>query len=142
MNSVSSNRTSGLNEAGTASGWNYFLRAGLAFLAFETVIIFLLGGPLLGDSDSTLLFFAIAGVGAIGYLMLGVLAGTWLSVLFLVLPIVIAVAVGGTMADGYSASETPLYVSWTFLTLYFFAPAWLFGLLISFCLRTYSPDPE
>ncbi len=132
------------NPAGSdpAVGWNQFLRIGLAFLAFEAVIIFILGGPVLGDSDSTLLFLAIAGVGGIGYLLLGTWTGTWLSILFVFLPIVFAVAVGGTQPDGSSASETPLYVSWTFLSLYFFAPAWLVGMLISFLTRTYLGDPE
>lgn len=130
------------NEADPTAAWHRFLRVGFAFLAFEAVILFLLGGPFFGDSDSTLLFLAIAGVGGIGYLLLGVWSGSWLSVVFVFLPIVVALAVGGTAVGGSSASETPLYVSWTFLTIYFFSPAWLFGLLISFVLRSYGPTTQ
>lgn len=135
---MAEDRTDSPPEPASTDAWNQFLRVGLVFLAFEALIIFILGGPILGDSDSTLMFLAIAGVGGIGYLLLGVWTGTWLSIIFVFLPIVIAVAVGGTLPDGSSASETPLYVSWTFLSIYFFAPAWLFGLLISFARRQYS----
>lgn len=141
MNSMASDQTGDPTETDPSVGWNRYLRAGMGFLVFEAMIVFILGGPFLGDSDSTLLFIVIAGAGGVGYLLLGVFAGTWLSVLFIGLPILIAVPIGGTVADGGSASEIPLYVSWTFLTLYFFAPAWLFGLLISFLLRTYPADP-
>lgn len=120
-----------------ARAWNHFLLIGLVFLAVETVVLLLLG-----EVGSTPVFLAIAGTGGIAYLLLGVWAGSWLSGPFILLPIVIAVAIGGTLAHGSSPSETPLYVSWTFLTIYFFAPAWLLGLLIAFIRRSYRSTPE
>ena len=118
----------------------HFYGTGLIFLAFETVILFLAGGPF--GSDSAVLFLLIAAAGGIGYLALGALAGSPLSLVFIAVPILIAVAVGGTASDGSTASEVPLYVSWTSLTIYFFAPAWLVGLLVSLFLRAYLFAPE
>ncbi len=142
MNPVATDPTRSSSEAKATAAWHHFLVVGSAFLVIETVVLFLVGGPFFGESDSVLLFLVIAGAGGFGYLMLGIWAGSWLSVLFIILPIVIAVPIGGTWADGSSASETPLYVSWTFFTIYFFAPAWLLGLLTSFAMRSYSQTPE
>ncbi|MGK2932625.1 MAG: hypothetical protein ACSLFD_07640 [Solirubrobacterales bacterium] len=115
-----------------AQAWNRFLLIGLVFLAFETVVLLILR-----ELTSTPVFLAVAGAGGVAYLLLGVWAGTWLSGLFVPLPVFIAVAVGGTLAHGTNPSETPLYVSWTFFSLYFFTPAWLLGLLIAFLRRSY-----
>ena len=142
MNSAAIEKSHDSGGTNENAAWHHFLKVGMAFLGLETVVLVLVGGPFFENSDSAIRFLAIAGVGGLGYLALGILAGSGLSIVFIAVPIVIAVAIGGTVADGSTASETPLYVSWTFLTLYFFAPLWLFGLLISFLLRSYPPAPE
>lgn len=141
MKLLSGDRTGSPTGSAAADDWNRPIRVGLVFLAFEAVILTILGGLFLGELDSAVLFLAVAGAGGIGYLLLGLLTGTWVSIVFVLLPIVIAVPVGGTLADGSSASETALYVSWTYLSVYFFAPAWLLGLLISLVRRQYPSDP-
>ena len=119
-----------------------FLIAGLAFLVYEALVITLLSGVVFGEIDSGLLYLGIAAIaGGAGYALIGYITGSWASIVFIVLPVVIALAIGGTDAsDSAGTGEVPLYVAWTAMS-YFFVPAWLAGLLVAFVLRRGEPDP-
>jgi len=117
-----------------------FLVAGLIFLLYEAAVITVLSGVLFGEIDSGLLYLGIAAIaGGAGYLWFGYITGSWASIVFIALPVVIALAIGGTDAsDSPGTGEVPLYVAWTAMS-YFFVPAWLAGLLIAFVLRRGEP---
>ena len=117
-----------------------FLIAGGAFLLYEAVVITLLSGVVFGEIDSGLVYLAIAAIaGGAGYAAIGYVTGSWASIVFIALPVVIALAIGGTNAsDSPGTGEVPLYVAWTAMS-YFFVPAWLAGLLIAFVLRRGEP---
>lgn len=119
-----------------------FFFAGLLFLVYEAVVITVLSGVVFGEIDSGLLYLGIAAVaGGAGYLAIGYITGSWASIVFIALPVVIALAIGGTDAsDSPGTGEVPLYVAWTAMS-YFFVPAWLAGLLIAFVLRRGEPGP-
>ena len=118
-----------------------FLIAGGAFLLYEAVVITLLSGVVFGEIDSGLVYLAIAAIaGGAGYAAIGYVTGSWASIVFIALPVVIALAIGGTNAsDSPGTGEVPLYVAWTAMS-YFFVPAWLAGLLVAFVLRRGEPD--
>ena len=115
------------------------LGAGLAFLLYEAVLIALLNGDLFGQIGSDLLYLAIVVIGAgTGYLLLGTITGSWESAFLLVVPVFIAMAIGGTAeTDSLITDGIPIYIAWALFSI-FFVPAWLVGLLLSLLLR----DPE
>lgn len=110
---------------------------GLIFLAFESLLIGLLGDYFYADIYSTFWMWCLIIVATFGYLFLGYGSGTWRSFAFLPLPILVAFLVGPPgitvgYADGSSVAvhhEPALYVRWVVFS-FGFIPAWALGILV------------
>lgn len=107
--------------------WRRLLFACLAFLVYESVLILAFGDYFYtGVSSETGARLMLAAATA-GYLALGALSGSFVSVLAVPLPIAIAFAAGGDPpADAWGGEPMVLYVGWAFWSV-FFLPAWILG---------------
>lgn len=108
--------------------WARFALATLAFLAFEAFLLAVFGDYFFeGVSSDTGLWMMIA-LAACGYLAYGYLAGSGLSALFVLVPIIVAIALGSDIpVDADGREPLTLGARWMLFSV-IFIPAYVIGL--------------
>lgn len=108
-----------------------FLITAIGFLVYESILIGVFGDYFFAESHSAFVAWTMIGLAAAGYFVLGALSGSWLSVLLIAIPMVIA-AIIDVKAPGSSGGETlDLDQQWVLLTI-LFLPAWALGSCVAF----------
>lgn len=112
--------------------WHQFLIATAAFLVYETMVLIVFQEAFnQATFASAFGFWFLLAAAAAGYLLYGMFSGSVASVLILAIPIVIALAIDGTVADNDQTGEAlPLFAVWIYYSIFFF-PAWFLGLFVS-----------
>lgn len=115
--------------------WNRLLLVCLLFLLYEGALIIALGDYFYTGVSSELGARMMIAAAALGYLLLGALAGSPLSALALPLPVLVAFTADPPIPpDAWGGEPLPLYVIWALLSI-FFLPAWFLGFVIDLIRR-------
>ena len=111
--------------------WKRFAIVCALFVAYESVLIIFFGDYFYNGVISELGVWAMVGVAALGYVMLGTNAGAPFSVFVTPLPVLVAWLVDSPIPpEAWGGENLPLYQKWI-LYSFIFLPAWVFGFLAS-----------
>ena len=111
--------------------WKRFAIVCGLFLAYESVLIIGFGDYYYPGVISEFGVWAMVGVAALGYVMLGTNAGAPASVFVTPLPILVAWLVDSPIPpEAWGGENLALYQKWI-LSSFIFLPAWVFGFLAS-----------
>jgi len=120
----------GVGEPGPRDWKRFAIVCGL-FVAYESVLIIFFGDYFYNGVTSELGGWAMIGVAALGYVMLGANAGSPASVIVTPLPVLVAWLVDSPIpAEAWGGENLPLYQKWI-ISSFIFLPAWVFGFLSS-----------
>lgn len=111
--------------------WKRFAIVCGLFVGYESMLIIVFGDYFYPGVISEFGVWAMIGVAALGYVMLGMNAGAPASVFVTPLPILVAWLVDGPIPpEAWGSENLPLYQKWI-LSTFIFLPAWVFGFLAS-----------
>lgn len=111
--------------------WKRFAIVCALFVGYESVLIIVFGDFFYPGVISEFGVWAMIGVAALGYLMLGSNADAPVSVFVTPLPVLVAWLVDSPIPpEAWGSENLPLYQKWI-LSSFIFIPAWLFGFLAS-----------
>jgi hypothetical protein len=111
--------------------WKRFWIVCGLFLLYESVLILVFGDYFFPGVISELGVWAMIGVAALGYVLLGANAGAPASVFVTPLPVLVAwVADSPIPAEAWGAENFELYQKWI-ISSFIYIPAWVLGFLAS-----------
>lgn len=111
--------------------WKRFAIVCGLFVGYESMLIIAFGDYFYPGVISEFGVWAMIGVAALGYVMLGMNAGAPASVFVTPLPILVAWLVDSPIPpEAWGSENLPLYQKWI-LSTFIFLPAWVFGFLAS-----------
>lgn len=111
--------------------WKRFAIVCALFVVYESVLIVVFGDYFYNGVSSEFGGWAMIGVAALGYVMLGANAGAPASVFVTPLPVLVAWLVDSPIPpEAWGGENLPLYQKWI-LSSFVFIPAWVLGFLLS-----------
>ena len=115
----------------TESKWRRFILATILFLVYELVVIVFFGEYFFTGVASEAGVWMMVAAAATGYLLLGLLSGSWLSIFVIGIPLVFVLALDPPVhPDAWGSERLPLTGVWFMLSV-IFLPAWGLGTLIA-----------
>ena len=123
-------------EPDQSAHWHRFLSTTIGFLVFESVLIGVFGEQFFTGVNSEFGVWLWVALAASGYLLLGALSGSWLSIGVIWMPILIALAIDMPVPeDAWGSERLPLYGMWFYMSVFIFLPAWFAGGLAGSIVR-------
>lgn len=111
--------------------WNGFLIVCGLFLIYESVLIVVFGDYFYNGVSSELGRWGMIALAALGYVLLGAMAGPPASFFATLLPILVAWILDPTIpSEAWGGENLPLYQVWI-VSSFVYVPAWVLGFLTS-----------